>query len=234
MLAVIPDVLNPDELATIRKRLQPQHFSDGKLTAGGRARGVKRNLQTDVKGKATEELQELVLRALARSSAFGAIAAPRHVLKPRFNLYKEGMYYGDHVDNAIMGGRLLANQAEGDRDPVRVDMSFTLFISEPQSYGGGELVIKTGFGVHPFKLPAGHMILYPTLYFHEVTPVTSGERLACVSWLQSMIRSLGHREILFDLAMLAQGLTKSAPPRDQELDLLDKVRKNLLRMWAEN
>jgi PKHD-type hydroxylase len=170
-----------------------------------------------------------VLRALARNPVFTTAAAPRRVLPPRFNLYKQGMYYGDHVDNALMGGRL----GEAD-DPVRVDMSFTLFVSAPQDYEGGELIISTGFGRHPFKLPAGHMILYPTYYFHRVAPVTRGERLACVSWLQSMVRDLTQREILLDLAILGQALTSTAPPKDTDLDLLDKIRKNLLRMWAES
>lgn len=234
MLVVIPDVLSFDELQTIRAKLTPADFSDGKLTSSGRAAAVKKNLQTDVKSPTMSETQELILRALARNNVFTTVAAPKRVSPPRFNLYKQGMYYGDHVDNAIMGGKLMSRELGDLDEPIRVDMSFTLFISGAGDYDGGELVISSGFGRHPIKLPAGHMVVYPTYYFHQVTPVTRGERLACVGWLQSMIRDVGKREVILDLAILGQSLTKSAPPSDEALGLLDKVRKNLLRMWAEN
>lgn len=228
MLVVIQDVLTAAELDRIRRELQPEAFLDGRLTAGGRASQVKKNLQTDVKAETSKELQALVLSALMRNSIFVTVAAPRRILPIRFNLYKEGMYYGDHVDNAIMGG------SPGEPETVRVDLSFTLFVSPPESYDGGDLVIKTGYGRHTFKLPAGHMVVYPTYFFHEVTPVTRGERLAVVSWLQSMIRDPLQREIVLDLAILAESLTAAGKTAPAELDLLDKIRKNLLRMWAEN
>jgi|HigsolmetaAR202D_1030399.scaffolds.fasta_scaffold09941_4 Uncharacterized iron-regulated protein len=229
MLVVIPDVLTPDEIKKINAALRPEHFLDGRLTAGGRAASVKANLQTDVKGDATKELQQMIHAALMRNSTFVTVAAPKRILPVRFNLYKQGMYYGDHVDNALMGG------APGEPDMVRVDMSFTLFISPPDSYDGGDLVIKTGYGRHTFKLPAGHLVVYPTYFFHEVTPVTRGERLACVSWLQSMVRDATKREVLLDLAIASQMLASNAPnARAGAADLLDKVRKNLLRLWVEN
>lgn len=234
MLVVIPDVLTHEELRTIRAGLTPADFSDGKLTSSGRAAAVKKNLQTDVKSPGMSQMQELILRALARNNVFIAVAAPKRLSPPRFNLYKPGMYYGDHVDNAIMGGKFLSRELGDVDEPIRVDMSFTLFISGAAEYDGGELVINSSFGRHPMKLPAGHMVVYPTYYFHQVTPVTRGERLACVGWLQSMIRDGTKREVLLDLAILGQSLTKTAPPSDNDLGLLDKVRKNLLRMWAEN
>ncbi len=229
MLVVIPDILTKAELQEIRSRLRAEDFRDGRLTAGARTASIKANLQTDAKAETMRALQELVLAALMRHSTFITVAAPKRILPIRFNLYKQGMYYGDHVDNAIMGG------TPGEPDTVRVDMSFTLFISPPDSYDGGELVIKSGYGRHPFKLPAGQLVVYPTYFFHEVTPVTRGERLACVSWLQSMIRSENHREVLLDLAIASQAMASKEPAgRIAAGNLIDKVRKNLLRMWAEN
>jgi PKHD-type hydroxylase len=229
MLVVIPDVLTQAELQSIRSQLSAGDFRDGRLTAGARTAAIKANLQTDAKNDSMRALQDMVLAALMRHSTFVTVAAPKRILPIRFNLYKQGMYYGDHVDNAIMGG------VPGEPDAVRVDLSFTLFISPPESYDGGELIIKSGYGRHPFKLPAGQLIVYPTYYFHEVTPVTRGERLACVSWLQSMVRSPIHREVLLDLAIASQAVaTKDPAGRAVAMDTLDKVRKNLLRLWVEN
>jgi len=229
MLVIVPDILTPAELEQIRKGVAASEFVDGRATAGPRTAAIKRNLETNVRSEGQKELQELVLRALMRNSTFVAVVAPKRILPVRFNLYKTGMHYGDHVDNAIMGG------SPGEPDAVRVDMSFTLFISPPESYDGGELVIKSGFGRHTFKLPAGHLVTYPTYHLHEVTPVTRGERLVVVSWMQSMIRDPLKRELLLDLALLGQSLATPAKNASRgDLDLLDRVRKNLLRMWAEN
>jgi PKHD-type hydroxylase len=229
MLVVIPDVLTQPELQAIRTKLRAEDFRDGRLTAGARTASAKVNLQTDSRDDTMRELQDMVLAALMRHSTFVTVAAPKRILPIRFNLYKQGMYYGDHVDNAVMGG------TPGEPDTVRVDLSFTLFISPPESYDGGELVIKSGYGRHPFKLPAGQLVVYPTYFFHEVTPVTRGERLACVSWMQSMLRSPIHREIMLDLAIAAQAVASKDPAgRAAAGDILDKVRKNLLRLWIEN
>jgi PKHD-type hydroxylase len=165
MPIVVPDVLNEDEIRTVSATVKQADFTDGRETAGARTRGIKNNLQTH--DNTDPALQALILAALARKGLCNTVAAPKKIIPPRFKLYKEGMYYGDHVDNAIM-------QDAGA--PLRVDMSFTLFISGPKDYGGGELVIKGPQGPTPFKLPAGHMIVYPTYYYHEVTPVTRGER----------------------------------------------------------
>ncbi|HEX6958279.1 MAG TPA: Fe2+-dependent dioxygenase [Ferrovibrio sp.] len=226
MFVVIPDILTREELAKLRAGLGPDDFLDGRLTAAGRARDVKHNLQTDRKSPRMTQAQDLILAALARNSTFQTVAAPKRILPPRFNLYREGMYYGDHVDNAIMGGQ---------DDKIRVDMSFTIFMNDPSEYDGGELVIKTSLGSNSYKLPAGHMIVYPTYYFHEVKPVLRGERLACVTWLQSMIRNEVQREIILELAMISnmiQQTDRRAIVAAQ--DMLDKVRKNLLRQWIDN
>jgi PKHD-type hydroxylase len=225
MLVVIPDVLSTSEIKQIRDRLVPEDFLDGALTAGGRAKEVKKNLQTDRKSDRMGEIQATILAALDRNPVFKTVAAPRKIIPPRFNLYKDGMYYGDHVDNAIMGD---------SNDPIRVDCSFTLFMNDPAEYDGGELVIKSAYGLSTFKLPAGHMICYPTYSFHEVRPVTRGERLACVSWLQSLVRDPTRREVMLDLAMVSQMIESGGPNAVRPaLDTLDKVRKNLLRQWVE-
>jgi PKHD-type hydroxylase len=223
MLVQIPDILTADEVASLRARLRPEDFVDGRLTAAGPASRVKANLELRRSDDVFAEPVATVRRALARSGTFGAAAAPKTMSTPIFNLYQTGMRYGDHVDNAIMG-------PEDAR--FRVDLSFTLFLSDPGEYDGGELVIKTGYGRHVIKLPAGHLALYPTYFYHEVTPVTRGARWACVSWLQSMVREPTRRELLFDLAVLAQAMTKGGAGA-AELELLEKVRKNLLRHWAE-
>jgi PKHD-type hydroxylase len=229
MLVVIPDILTQPELQKITATLRSEDFLDGRLTAGPRTASIKSNLQTDVKGGATRELQEMIHAALMRHSTFVTVAAPKRILPVRFNLYKQGMFYGDHVDNAIMGG------TPGEPDAVRVDLSFTLFISPPESYDGGELVIKSGYGRQTFKLPAGQLVVYPTYFFHEVTPVTRGERLACVSWMQSMIRNPVQRELILDLAIAAQAIASKDPAgRAAAANLIDKVQKNLLRLWIEN
>lgn len=225
MLVVIPDILSAAEIKKIREALTPEDFLDGALTAGGRAKAVKKNLQTDRKSDRMSDIQQSILAALDRNPIFRTVAAPLKIIPPRFNLYKEGMFYGDHVDNAIMG--------DAD-DPIRVDCSFTLFMNDPSEYEGGELVVKSGYGVSTFKLPAGHMIVYPTYSFHEVKPVTKGERLACVSWLQSMVRDATRRELLLDLALVSQMIESGGPNAVRPaLDTLDKVRKNLLRQWSE-
>lgn len=221
MLIVVPDVLTKDELRKISDTVKDADFADGRETAGPRTQAIKNNLQTH--DNTDPGLQALVLAALRRNGLFNTVAAPQYILPPRFNLYKEGMYYGDHVDNAIMGG---------DGKNVRVDCSFTLFISDREDYDGGELIVKGPQGPTAFKLPAGHMVVYPTYYYHEVTPVTRGERLACVTWLQSMIRDPAKREILLELALASnhiEGLSGSA----QAILHLDRARKNLLRTWAD-
>lgn len=224
MLVVVPDVLTAGEIREIRARLQPEDFLDGRATAGDRTRGIKRNLQTDRNSERLTALQAMIVAALERNGLFKTVVAPRHILPPRFNLYKEGMYYGDHVDNAIMGD---------EHRPVRVDCSFTLFINGPDEYDGGELLIKTSYGPASFKLPAGHLVAYPTYFYHEVTPVRRGERLACVSWVQSMIRDPARREVMLDLALASDRIAGGQPTSQEALAFLDRARKNLLRLWIE-
>jgi PKHD-type hydroxylase len=223
MLVQIPEILSADEVARVRGRLRAEDFVDGRRTAAGATREVKSNLELRRSDDVFAEPVALVRKALSRSGIFGAAAAPKTMSTPIFNLYQTGMRYGDHVDNAIMGP---------EESRFRVDLSFTLFLSGQDEYDGGELVIKTGYGRHVVKLPAGHLALYPTYFYHEVVPVTRGARWACVGWLQSMVRDPIKRELLFDLAVLAQTMTQRGAGA-VELELLEKVRKNLLRQWAE-
>ena len=226
MIVVVPDVLSAAELKQIREGLTAEDFLDGRATAGNRALSVKKNLQTDRRSERLSAMQTMILGALERSGLFKTAVAPRRIVPPRFNLYKPGMYYGDHVDNAIMG--------DAD-DPVRVDCSFTLFISEPSEYEGGDLIIKSPYGTASFKLPAGHLVTYPTYFYHEVTPIQRGERLACISWLQSMIRDPAKREVILDLALASDRVSAGGGPTAKDaLAFLDKARKNLLRLWIES
>lgn len=225
MLVVVPDVLNASQVKEIRDGLGPEDFADGRATAAGQARAAKQNLQTDRRSPRLAEYQALVLNALERNSLFKTVAAPRTILPPRFNLYREGMYYGDHVDNAIMGDL---------GAPLRVDCSFTLFLTDPGEYEGGELIIKSSYGAPAFKLPAGHLVVYPTYFHHEVTPVTRGARLACISWLQSLIRDPAKRDVVLDLALAGDRMSAGRPNSLQEAQaFLDRARKNLLRLWIE-
>lgn len=225
MIVVVPEVLSPAELKQIRDSLTDEDFLDGRGTAGARTKGVKQNLQTDRRSDRLSALQSLILAALERNGLFKTAIAPRRIVPPRFNLYKPGMHYGNHVDNAIMGDA---------GDPIRIDCSFTLFISEPSEYEGGDLVIRSGYGPASFRLPAGHLVAYPTYFYHEVTPVQSGERLACVSWLQSLIRDPVKREIILDLALASDRVSAGGGPTARDaLTFLDKARKNLLRQWIE-
>lgn len=225
MLVVVPDVLTPLEIKEICDGLEPGDFLDGRMTAGGAASAVKHNLQTDRRNARLARLQGLVLSALERSELFKTVAAPRSVIPPRFNLYRDGMHYGDHVDNAIMGDA---------GAPVRVDCSFTLFLTKPEDYDGGELVIRSSYGAAAFKLPPGHLVVYPTYFQHEVTPVTRGTRLACISWLQSLIRDPAKREVVLDLALANDRILAARPGSLEEAQrFLDRARKNLLRIWIE-
>ncbi len=225
MLVVIPEVLTSLEVREICDGLRPEDFLDGRATAAGAAGAVKQNLQTDRRSERLGKLQAVVTSALNRNSLFKTVAAPLRIVPPRFNLYQEGMYYGDLVDNAIMG----------DADaPVRVDCSFTLFLSNPEDYAGGELVIKSSYGAATFKLPAGHLVVYPTYYYHEVTPVSRGARLACISWVQSLIRDPAKRDVVLDLALASDRILADRPNSLKEArGFLDRARKNLLRLWID-
>ncbi len=225
MLITIPDVLTSTELADARAALGAAEWVEGKATAGYQAQRVKENLQLPEGSPLALKLGEVVLAALARSPLFMSAALPLRVFPPMFNRYTGGGHFGTHVDTAIR-----AMASTGQR--IRTDLSATLFLSTPDEYEGGELLVEDTYGVHSVKLPAGHMVLYPASSLHRVTPVTKGARVASFFWIQSMIRDDSDRTLLFDLDSAIQQLAKENPGNSVGVKLTG-VYHNLLRRWAE-
>ncbi len=223
MLHCIPDLLDAPTLATIRAALARADFVDGRATAGFWARAVKRNEQVDRKAEGREALDRLVVEALDASLAFRRAAFPKTINRPLFSRYREGMAYGPHVDDALMG--------KGARR-MRSDLSVTIFLNPPGDYDGGELEIQSPYGAQTVKLPAGAAVVYPSQTLHRVTPVTRGERLAAVTWVQSRVRDATRRELLHDLDRIRRRLHR-ADPEAEECALAFKSYANLLRMWSE-
>jgi len=220
----IPKVLDATQVADFRKRLANAGWTDGRITAGYQSARAKNNLQLPQDDPAARELSVGVRAALDRSRLFFAAALPRRVFPPLFNLYKEGNGFGDHVDNAV--------RFEPTGQPVRTDLSATLFLSEPEEYDGGELVVGAASGTHRVKLPAGDMVLYPATTIHKVEAITRGERLASFFWIQSMVRDEGERALLFNLDVAIQKLNQDHPEHPASVELVG-VYHNLLRKWAE-
>jgi PKHD-type hydroxylase len=222
MLIQIPDVLSPEQVAQARQMLNAAEWIDGRVTAGHQSARVKDNVQLPEDHPAARQLGEIILSSLQRNSLFIAAALPLRVFPPLFNRYEGGQSFGNHVDNAIR------QATTGLR--IRTDLSATLFLSAPEEYDGGELVIEDTYGVHRVKLPAGHMVLYPASSLHHVLPVTRGARIASFFWIQSMVRDDGERTLLFDLDTAIQRLTAERP--DHVAIQLTAVYHNLLRRWA--
>jgi PKHD-type hydroxylase len=225
MLLTIPDVLTAAEVTEARAALDAAEWVDGKVTAGYQAQSVKQNLQLPEGHPAAVKLGEMVLAGLARSPLFRSAALPLRVFPPMFNRYMGGGQFGTHVDTAIR-----AMASTGQR--IRADVSATLFFSGPEEYDGGELIVEDTYGAHKVKLPAGHMVLYPSTSLHKVTAVTRGTRLASFFWIQSMIRNDGDRAILYDLDTAIQRVAKELPENPVGVQLTG-VYHNLLRRWAE-
>ena len=171
MLICIPDVLSKDDVADFRRIMAAEAWEDGRSTAGAQSAEVKKNEQLPPDGKTSRQLGERILRALAANTLFISAAVPLHIFPPLFNRYVPGQFFGEHVDNCIRGDRLTGLR-------IRTDLSVTLFLSEPEEYDGGELVIDDYYGSHRVKLPAGHLVLYPSTSLHLVTPVTRGARIS--------------------------------------------------------
>ncbi|MFP4517931.1 MAG: Fe2+-dependent dioxygenase [Oceanicaulis sp.] len=220
MLHRLAQVLNAKDLATIRELCADRSaFVDGAATAGGAARTVKANRQLPP-GPKTDVIRRTCESALKQHGVFAAAAQPKRIIRSLVSLYGPGETYGLHVDDAVMGG-------------VRSDLSFTLFLSDPDAYEGGALVLKDSSGETEVKLAAGEAVLYPTGALHQVKPVTSGERLAFVGWVRSLVRRADQREILFDLTVTLNAL-HARDGKSAEVDTLMKTRANLLRQWAED
>jgi PKHD-type hydroxylase len=231
MLITIPNVLTSDQVAHVRKALAGAEWIDGRVTAGYQAREVKQNLQLPEESAVGVALREMILTGLARSAAFMSAALPLRVYPPMFNSYSGGQTFGTHVDTAI-------RQVPATGQRIRTDLSATLFLTAPEEYDGGELVIEDAYGSHSVKLPIGHMVLYPATSLHHVTPVTRGTRVSSFFWIQSMVRQDAQRTLLFDLdtaiqrlaaVPLAEGSTTVKSTGVQ----LTGVYHNLLRQWAE-
>ncbi len=194
-------------------------FEDGRKTAGKTARLVKKNLQANPKSPAVKGAAKLVEKALLANTVFKQAALPVKFAKIMFNRYDPGMTYGSHMDDAI-----IAN--------TRTDLSFTLFLSDPESYQGGELVLERNDGNESVKLPKGALYLYSANALHYVAPVTSGYRLAAVGWVQSRVRLAEHREILFDLYTALQQLPRNEQNQSARLNII-KAQNNIMRLWAD-
>jgi PKHD-type hydroxylase len=225
MLLAVPNVLQADELARAREALGRASWVDGRVTAGHQSARAKRNEQLAEDSPAAGELGELVVSALGRSPLFMTAALPLRVFPPLFNRYRESHGFGTHVDNAV-------RQVPGTAQRIRTDLSATLFLSAPEEYDGGELVVEDVYGVHSVKLPAGHLILYPATSLHHVRAVTRGARLASFFWIQSMVRDDGLRTLLFDLDTAVQRLSADHPDHPCAVQLTG-VYHNLLRRFAE-
>ena len=226
MLIAIPDVLDGAGVARLRGLIDAAEWVDGNATSGPQSALAKRNAQLPEGSPAAREAGGMVLDALARSPLFIAAALPLKVFPPLFNRYAGGDALGLHVDNAIRIQR-------GSDFRIRSDLSATLFLSDPDSYDGGELVIEEQFGEQRVKLPAGHMVLYPASSLHRVTPVTRGTRVASFFWIQSMVRDDGARRILFELDQSVQDIAGRDGQDDPTTIRLTGVYHNLLRRWAE-
>ncbi len=221
MLLAIPDVLTAEEVLRARQVLEQADWVDGRVTAGHQSALAKDNMQLPEGSAAARELGAMVLSALEKNALFISAALPARVFPPLFNRYQGGQSFGTHVDNAI-------RQVTGTPHRIRTDLSATLFLANPDEYDGGELAVEDTYGTHSVKLPAGHLILYPSTSLHHVRPVTRGARLASFFWIQSMVRDDGERTLLFDLDMGIQRLNGEGPAVQ-----LTGVYHNLLRRWAE-
>lgn len=225
MLIVIPNLLNAQEVKQYRMALLEASWEDGRATAGYLAATVKKNQQLPLDNPVTKKLGADLMHKLAQQPQFVAAALPAKMLPPRFNRYEGGQTYGDHIDNAIFSH-------PQSHERIRSDISSTLFLSEPDEYEGGELVIQDTYGTQNIKLPAGDLVLYPGTSLHRVNPVTQGVRLGSFFWTQSMVRQAHRRAMLWELDQTIQSLAEQ-PQAQAQLARLSGVYHNLIREWAE-
>lgn len=226
MLIAIPHVLDAAAVARLRDLIDAGPWVDGNVTSGSQAALAKRNDQLAEDSDAAREAGGMVLDALGRTPLFVAAALPLKVFPPLFNRYAGGQAFGMHVDNAVRMKR-------GTDFRLRSDLSATLFLADPETYDGGELVIEDRFGEQRVKLPAGHLVLYPASSLHRVEPVTRGVRVASFFWIQSMVRDDGARRLLFDLDRATQAAAGELGQGADAVVQLTGVYHNLLRRWAD-
>ena len=221
MLVEIPGLLNDAQMDKLREIVGQGRFVDGRLTAGKAASRVKHNQEFEQQPELLRRLNRVIMASVAHSDRFRSAALPNRMADFIVARYEPGMHYGDHVDDPIMGG-----------GKFRTDVSMTVFLNEPESYDGGELVVHTTFGDVKVKLPAGHAVVYPSSSVHQVAEVTRGERLVALTWIQSFVRDPARRELLFELDQARDVLLQTAPDEDHA-KRVDRSYVNLLRMWSE-
>ena len=228
MLTCVPEVLSKAEVADFRRIIDAHAWEDGRSTAGAQSALVKNNEQLPPDSETARRLGHRIVSALTANPRFISAAVPLQIFPPLFNRYAaaDGHHFGIHVDNAVRGDRLTGLR-------IRTDLSVTLFLSEPEEYDGGELVIEDLYGSHEIKLAAGDLVLYPATSLHMVTPVTRGTRVASFFWLQSMIRDAHARSMIFDLDTAIQALVERLGRDDPETVKLTGIYHNLIRHWAE-
>lgn len=225
MLLIIPKLLDDHALQQLYQVLPRGQWQAGKLSAGGQAAGVKNNLQLDDNDALTQQISRFVQQHLERHPQFVSAALPKQIYPPKFNCYRDGGHYGLHVDSAVL--------SPPDRPTMRSDVSATLFLSNPDSYDGGELEIETAFGAQQIKLNAGDLVLYPSSSLHQVQPVSRGERICAFLWVQSLVPDSGQREMLYELDQSVQTLTVERGANDHEVQRLTGLYHNLLRRWTQ-
>jgi PKHD-type hydroxylase len=225
MIVQVPNVLNAQQIAHCREVMNRANWIDGRVTAGHQSGEVKDNRQLPENSPEARELGEMIVTALERSPLFITATLPLRVFPPLFNRYEGGESFGTHLDNSI-------RQIPGTPLRVRTDISATLFLSAPEEYDGGELVIDDVYGAHAVKLPAGNMVVYPASSLHHVNPVRRGVRLASFFWVQSMVRDDGSRTLLFDLDMAINKVHQALPDNGAVVELTNCYH-NLLRRFAE-
>jgi len=226
MLICIPDILSKQDVADFRRIMDAEKWEDGRSTAGAQSAEVKQNDQLAPDSDVSRALGKRVISALSKNLMFISAAVPLHIFPPLFNRYVPGKFFGEHVDNCIRGDHLTGLR-------IRTDLSITLFLSEPEEYDGGELVVEDYYGAHRVKLPAGHAVLYPATSLHMVTPVTRGARVSSFFWVQSMIKDAHARRMSFDMDNALQELVTRLGRNDPQVRQLTNIYHNLVRHWAE-
>ena len=226
MMIAIPDLLASEEVARVRAIIDAGDWRDGTATSGPQSALAKRNCPRPADRGEAREAGRSILEALGRSPLFIAAALPLKIFPPLFNRYQGGEAFGTHVDNAVRIHR-------SSEFRVRTDLSATLFLEDPGAYEGGELVVEDNLGVHSARLPAGHLLLYPSSSLHRVEPVTRGARIASFFWIQSMVRDDSARTILFDLDQSIQSVAEEKGQGDPNVVRLTGIYHNLLRRWAD-
>lgn len=226
MMMHVPEVLDRATLQRVRTIVDGAQWVDGRATAGTQSGQVKNNRQLPEDSEAAKQARAIVLEALGKSALFFSAALPKKIFPPLFNRYEgEHNAFGNHIDNAVRTLR-------GTNLHVRTDISGTLFLSAPEDYDGGELVVEDTYGTQSVRLPAGDLILYPSSSVHRVQPVTRGTRIASFFWIESMVRENERRQLLFDLDLSVLALRQTQGDTDPVVRLTGCYH-NLMRMWAD-